>query len=65
MAKGGGTKGTTNLLRLSGMIFAVVGVFHVLRYFGIVSTFPFTLLGSLIVGCLLLLLSFACFQATK
>jgi len=47
------------------MIFAVVGVFHVLRYFGIVSTFPFTLLGSLIVGCLLLLLSFACFQATK
>lgn len=65
MAKGGGGKVTVNLLRVSGMVFAGIGAFHVLRYFGIVRDFDFTLTGSLIVGGLLLLLSFACFNASK
>lgn len=61
----GGSKSTTTLLRLSGMIFLVMGIFHVLRYFEIVRRFEFTLTGSLVLGCLLLLLSYACFFNAK
>ena len=69
MVKGGGGKSTTNLLRLSGLIFAVVGTLHVLRYFLKVELkiggFELTYLGSLIIGGLLLLLSAACFMNAK
>ena len=60
---------TRNLLRLSGMIFAVVGSFHVGRYFTKwefkVGGFELTLLGSLILGALALFLSFSCFMDAK
>ena len=69
MAKGKGGSATTNLLRLSGMIFAVVGSFHVSRYFTKwdfkVGSFELTPLGSLIIGTLVLLLSIACFVNAK
>ncbi len=68
MAKGGGKNGG-NLLRLSGLLFAIGGSFHVLRYFKgwefKVGGFELTLIGSLIVGSLLLLLSAACFANSK
>ncbi len=68
MAKGGSTA-TNNLLRLSGLIFACVGSFHVLRYFFKwqfrVGGFELTYLGSLIVGIFLLSLSAACFMNSR
>lgn len=58
-----------NLLRLSGMIFAVVGSFHVARYFTKwefkVGGFELTPMGSLIIGSLVLLLSISCFANAK
>ena len=51
------------------MIFAVVGSFHVARYFTKwdfkVGGFELTPLGSLIIGTLVLLLSIACFVNAK
>lgn len=68
MGKSGGSA-TTSLLRLSGMIFAVVGFFHVIRYFTKwelkIGGFELTPLGSLIIGVLILLLSVACFTNAK
>ncbi len=64
MAKGGG-KQTSNLLNLSGMIFAVIGAFHILRYFDIVRSFDFTRLGSLLIGCFLICLAVLCLAAGK
>ena len=68
MAKGVSTA-TSNLLRLSGLIFACVGSFHTLRYFFKwefrVAGFELTYLGSLIVGCMLLSLSAACFMNSR
>ena len=64
MAKGG-MKASTNLLRLSGIIFFLVGAFHVARYFLKIEMkiggFEITHLGSLMLGALLLFLSVMCF----
>ncbi|MBI3315564.1 MAG: hypothetical protein HYZ87_01130 [Candidatus Omnitrophica bacterium] len=70
MGKGsGGGRATSNLLRLSGLIFFLVGAFHVLRYFlqieFKVGTLEITYLGSLVIGCLLLALSVACFTNSR
>ncbi len=69
MAKSGGGKSSNNLLRLSGIIFGIAGVFHALRYLTKgelnVVKFELTYLGSLFAGILLLLLSWACFQTSK
>lgn len=63
-SKAGG-KEAANLLRLSGIIFGIVGIFHVLRYFAHwdfrVGGFELTYIGSLVVGALILWLSVACF----
>lgn len=68
MAKGGG-KTSTNLLRLSGILYGLAGTVHVSRYFlGFefrIAGFELTLLGSLVAGCLLLLLSLVCFSNSK
>ena len=64
MAKGGG-KNATNLLRLSGMVFFIIGTFHVLRYFQIVRSFDFTYFGSLLVGIFLLSVAVFCFIEGK
>ncbi len=67
MAKSGGS--STNLLRLSGIIFAVVGSFHIARYFTKwelkIGSFELTPLGSLIIGVLILFLCVACFTNAK
>ena len=69
MAKNSGGKNTASLLRLSGIVFLIIGSFHVLRYFKgwefKVAGFELTLLGSLILGGLLLLLSAACFWDSR
>ena len=66
MAKGGG-RAVTNLLRLSGILYAVFGAYHVLRYFARdqydLIRFHLTYFGSLIVGIMLLVLSLACFKS--
>ena len=68
MAKSGG-KSTTNLLRISGIIFGIMGVLHISRYFTHwefrVGGFELTYLGSLIIGVLVFLLSIACFKESK
>ncbi|HTL70561.1 MAG TPA: hypothetical protein VL404_04635 [Candidatus Eisenbacteria bacterium] len=64
MGKSGG-KNSTNLLRLSGMIFTVMGAFHVLRYFEIVRSFDFTYFGSLLVGIFLLVIALLCMMEAK
>ncbi len=65
MASKGGARSSTNLLRLSGIIFFIVGWFHVARYFlkieMRIAGFELTILGSLILGVMLLFLSGACF----
>ena len=67
MAKSG--KSSKNLLRISGIIFTFIGVFHVSRYFGRgffhVGSFELTYLGSLILGTFLVLLALACFKESK
>ena len=67
MAKGG--KSSTNLLRLSGILFGIAGSFHVVRYFRHwefrVGGFELTFLGSLVIGVFLLFLSVACFRSSK
>jgi hypothetical protein len=70
MGKGsGGNRASTNLLRLSGLIFFFVGAFHVLRYFLQielkVGNLEITYLGSLVLGGLILLLSAACFMNSR
>ena len=68
MAKGI-SKTAVNLLRVSGILFGLVGAFHVLRYFLKIELkvggFEITTLGSLILGTLLLFLSLACFLNSK
>ena len=68
MAKSGG-KGTVFVLRLSGLVFAAAGSFHVLRYFRHyefrVAGFELTYLGSLVIGLLALSLSAACFAHAR
>ena len=65
----GSAKSATNLLRLSGLIFAMTGSLHVLRYFWKwslqIGEFRFTPLGSLLVGALLLILAAACFTNSR
>ena len=64
MAKSGGK--TTNLLRISGLLFLFIGGYHVLRYFGADLKFVvLTRLGSLIYGALVLGLSAACFLDSR
>ena len=64
MAKSTGTG--KNILRLSGMIFGVVGMYHVLRSQGISLHFiELTRLGSLIFGICILLLCAACFMGSR
>ena len=62
-------RATQNLLRLSGLIFAVAGGFHVVRYFTewefSVGGFELTFLGSLIIGGFLFFLSAACFLNSR
>ncbi len=69
MAKGGGGRAATNLLRISGLLFGIGGSFHVLRYFTRfefrVGGFELTYLGSLVIGSLLLFLSAACFLNSR
>ena len=68
MAKGS-AKSTTNLLRLSGILYGTAGLFHIARYFTHwqfrVGLLELTLTGSLIIGILLALLSIACFNHSK
>ena len=68
MAKGGSTS-KTNLLRLSGIIFGIMGSLHIARYFGWwllrIGSFELTYLGSLFIGVLLVMLSVACFRNSK
>ena len=68
MAKGGGGKVVTNLLRISGILYATVGGWHLIRYFTKdqldVVRFHLTYFGSLLLGLAMLLLSFACFRST-
>ncbi|MBI2095466.1 MAG: hypothetical protein HYT89_04815 [Candidatus Omnitrophica bacterium] len=68
MAKGN-SKNVANLLRLSGLIFAAGGSFHVLRYFlgweFKVAAFELTLRGSLLIGVLAWALSAACFWNSR
>ena len=64
MAKGKG--GGNNLLRIAGIIFGFIGVFHVLRSQGISLRFiELTRLGSLIYGIFILLLSAFCFLKSR
>lgn len=69
MAKSGSNRTITNLLRVSGLLFAFIGLFHVLRYFFQlelrVAGFEVTYLGSLIVGIFLIWLSIACFTNSR
>jgi hypothetical protein len=62
-------KNAANLLRLSGLLYGLIGTFHVLRYFKgwdfKIGSFELTFFGSLIVGILLLFLSLACFVNSK
>ncbi len=63
------SKSATNLLRLSGLIFALGGSFHVLRYFlkweFKVGALELTLQGSLLIGILAWVLSAACFLNSR
>lgn len=67
MAKGSGA--TTNLLRLSGIIFGIGGSLHLLRYLTkdefVLAKFHLTYLGSLFIGLLLVALSLSCFYNAK
>ena len=65
MAKGSST-GNKNLLRISGIWFGIIGIFHVLRSQGINLQFiELTRLGSLIYGLCVLLLSAVCFLNSR
>lgn len=69
MAKGTSGKSTTNLLRISGIIFGIGGSLHLLRYLTkeqfILARFNLTYFGSLVIGALLLFLSFSCFWNSR
>ena len=69
MAKGASGKSSTNLLRISGIIFGIGGTLHLLRYVTkdqfILARFQLTYFGSLVVGALLLFLSFSCFWNSR
>lgn len=69
MAKASGGKSTTNLLRISGIIFGIGGSLHLLRYLTkdqfVLARFNLTYFGSLVVGGLLLFLSFSCFWNSR
>ena len=62
-------KNSKNLLRLSGIFFAIAGGFHVTRYFTkwefMVGKIEVTPLGSLIIGIVMGLLAFACFKDSR
>ena len=65
MAKGGTTI-TKNFLRISGIFFGFIGLYHILRSQGISLHFiEFTRQGSLVYGILVLILSVACFMASR
>ena len=65
MAKSGST-GNKNLLRIAGIWFGIIGVYHVLRSQGISLQFvELTRLGSLIYGISVLLLSALCFLNSR
>ncbi|MEI8345550.1 MAG: hypothetical protein WCG06_05705 [Candidatus Omnitrophota bacterium] len=63
------SSGASNLLRVSGIIFALEGLFHVMRYYRQwdfkIAQFELTYFGSLLIGILLLVLSGACFLQSK
>ena len=64
MAKSGGGKISTNLLRISGIFFAVQGIAHFIRSATgeMPRLFVLTTTGSLIYAVCLLILAFACFK---
>lgn len=66
MAKGGG-KVTTNLLRVSGIIFLLQGAMHFVRSATgeMPRLFVLTTTGSLLYALCLLALAFACFKVSK
>ena len=68
MAKGGG-KSQANLLRVSGIIFAISGMYHLVRYFTKdelqVARIQLTYFGSFLVGLALLALAVLCFMNSK
>ena len=60
------TGGSKNLLRISGIIFGFIGLYHVCRSQGISLHFiELTRQGSLIYGILILLLSAFCFLNSR
>ena len=64
MAKSAG--GSKSLLKISGIWFGFIGLYHVVRYFGVSLKFvELTRLGSLFYGVLVLLLSLACFLNSR
>ncbi len=64
MAKGGGKN--SNILRVSGIFFGFIGVYHILRSQGISLHFiELTRQGSLIYGILVLFLSAVCFLNSR
>lgn len=66
MAKGGGSASTKNFLRIAGIAFGLNGLFHVARSQGINLRFiELTRQGSLVYGILILVLSAACFMASR
>ena len=64
MAKGSGKN--SNVLRISGIIFGFIGLYHVLRSQGIELRFiELTRMGSLIYGIAILVLSALCFMNSR
>ena len=65
MAKGGATN-TKNFLRISGLFFGFIGLYHILRSQGITLQFiELTRQVSLVYGILVLSLSIGCFMASR
>ena len=65
MAKGGGTQ-ATNFLRIAGLFFGFIGIYHLLRSQGVSLRFiELTRQGSLVYGLILLLLAFGCFMTSR
>lgn len=66
MAKKSSGKQTKNLLRVSGILFAFTGIYHILRYQGFeMRVFQWTRLGSLLYGAVILALAIACFLSSR
>ncbi len=60
------TAGGKNILRISGILFGAIGIFHLLRSQGINIQFvELTRMGSLVYGALILALSVVCFLNSR